>query len=132
MCGSARFVIDAETPLAVRQCWCRDCQHFACGNATINAMFRTETVSVSGPIVDYKSTADSGSIMHRRFCGRCGSHLFSEAEPRPQLIFVRVGALDDPEIAKPNSIIWTKSAPSWACFDPSLLTSEGQAAPAIV
>jgi len=38
--------------------------------------------------------------MHRRFCARCGVHLFSEAEVRPHLIFVRAGTLDDPNIGK--------------------------------
>ena len=33
--------------------------------------------------------------MHRRFCPDCGTQLFSEAESRPHLIFVRNGALDD-------------------------------------
>jgi hypothetical protein len=65
--------------------------------------------------------------MHRRFCAQCGTPLFSEAEPRPHQIIVRVGALDDPGLAKPAAIIWTKSAPEWACFDPALQQAEGQA-----
>jgi hypothetical protein len=40
---------------------------------------------------------------------------------------VRAGALDDPGFAKPAAVIWTKSAPTWACFDPSLQQVEGQA-----
>lgn len=54
--------------------------------------------------------------------------MFSEAEPRPQQIVVRVGALDDPGQARPAGIIWTKSAPAWAAFDPDLPQAEGQAA----
>jgi hypothetical protein len=33
---------------------------------------------------------------------------------------VRVGTLDDPEIAPPTAIIWVESAPSWATLDPEL------------
>jgi hypothetical protein len=54
--------------------------------------------------------------------------VFSEAEPRPHQIIVRAGTLDDPNQAKPGGIIWTKSAPSWACFDPGLPQIEGQPA----
>ena len=68
--------------------------------------------------------------MHRRFCSRCGTPLFSEAEQRPHDIIVRVGALDDVEIGKPRAIIWAKEAPSWACFDPDLPPHDGQGAPA--
>ena len=46
---------------------------------------------------DYRSVADSGNVMHRRFCPGCGTHVFSAAESRPHLIIVRNGALDDTE-----------------------------------
>jgi len=68
--------------------------------------------------------------MHRRFCPACGTHLFSEAEARPHLIYVRAGTLDDPEVARPEVTIWTSRAPSWACIDDDIPQLEGQAAPA--
>ncbi len=129
LCGAVRFTIEADAPLGVRQCWCRVCQYLGAGSGTVNAIFPKEAVTVSGPLTDYVCTADSGSIMHRRFCARCGAPVFSEAEPRPHQIIVRVGTLDDPDLAKPSVIIWTKAAPRWACFDPSLPQAEGQAAP---
>jgi len=33
---------------------------------------------------------------------------------------VRVGTLDDRELARPSVTIWTSSAPSWTCFDERL------------
>ena len=79
---------------------------------------------------DYRSVADSGNVMHRRFCPHCGTHLFSEAEARPHLIFVRAGTLDDPEVARPGATIWTSQAPTWACIDASLPKVERQPPPA--
>jgi len=95
----------------------------------VSAAFPKDVVTVSGPLTDYVSRADSGSVMHRRFCARCGTHIFSEAEPRPHLTFVRVGTLDNPNLAEPTASIWTKSAPAWACFDPDLPMIEGQPPP---
>jgi hypothetical protein len=92
----------------------------------VNAIFRTEDLSASGPLTDHVVAADSGAIMHRRFCAQCGTPVFSEAEPRPHLVIVRVGTLDNPDVATPSAIIWTKSAPKWACFDPALPTFEAQ------
>jgi len=74
----------------------------------------------TGQTNDYLSVADSGNQMHRRFCPSCGTSLFSEAEARPHLIFVRVGTFDDPNLASPAMTIWTSSAPRWACFDGEL------------
>ena len=129
LCGAVRFAVAADEPLGVRQCWCRVCQYLGAGSGTVNVIFPKEAVTVSGPLTDYVSTADSGSVMHRRFCARCGTPVFSEAEPRPGQIIVRAGCLDDPEVARPGAIIWTKSAPGWACFDPALPRVEGQPAP---
>jgi hypothetical protein len=129
LCGAVRFEISADAPLGVRQCWCRVCQYLGAGSGTVNAIFRKDALTVSGPLTDYVSEADSGSTMHRRFCAQCGTPLFSEAEPRPHQIIVRAGALDDPNLARPGGTIWTKSAPAWACFDPSLPRTEGQPPP---
>ena len=126
LCGKVRFTIRADKPLGARQCWCRVCQYIGAGTGTANAFFPKEAIAVTGETTDYVSIADSGATIHRRFCPACGTPLFSEAEPRPHLIAVRVGALDDPELGKPTAIIWTKSAPKWACFDPALPQSEGQ------
>jgi hypothetical protein len=74
--------------------------------------------------------ADSGSRMHRGFCSACGTPLFSEAEARPHLIFVRVGTFDDPNLANPEMTIWTSSAPNWACINSALPRVEKQPPPA--
>ena len=74
--------------------------------------------------------ADSGNRMRRRFCATCGTPLFSEAESRPHLIYVRAGSFDDPDLARPAMTIWTKSAPQWACIDAGLPQVEQQPPPA--
>jgi hypothetical protein len=129
LCGAIRFEIKAEAPVAVRHCWCRVCQYLGAGGGTVNAVFRREDVTFSGPLTDYVCKADSGSTMHRRFCPRCGTPMFSEAEERPHQIIVRVGTLDDPNLAKPGGVIWTKSAPVWAYFEPGLPQIDGQPTP---
>ena len=103
LCGAVRFEIDADAPLTDRQCWCRVCQYLGACRGMVSAGFLKDAVNVSGPLTDYVSYADSGSVMHRRFRPQCGTQVFSEAEPRPHLIFVRVGALDDPNLAWPNA-----------------------------
>jgi hypothetical protein len=106
------------------------CQYFAAGNGTVNVCFSRDAVTIEGSPRDYRSVADSGSVMHRHFCPVCGTHLFSEAESRPQLIFIRAGTLDDPEIARPAMTIWCSRAPSWACIDAELPNAPAQPPPA--
>ena len=129
LCNGVRYEIAAD-PIVARTCWCRLCQKVGAGGSTTNVAFPSDSVVVRGELADYRSIADSGNVMHRRFCPQCGCHLFSAAEARPHLLFVRAGSLDDPEIAKPAMTIWTSEAPSWACFDPDLPTVERQPPPA--
>jgi hypothetical protein len=116
----------AEPPIATRACWCRDCQYLAAGNASVNAIFRTATFNFQGEAQEYLSVADSGNQMRRRFCPKCGTPLFSESLDRPDVMVVRVGALDDPELGRPASTIWTASAPSWGYVDGGSIVAEDQ------
>lgn len=129
LCKQVRYRITAA-PIVTRICWCRDCQYLASGGGTVNVCFPTSAIAIEGEAKDYRSVADSGNVMHRRFCASCGTALFSEAEIRPHLIFVRAGTLDDPELAKPAATIWTSSAPSWACISEELPRIERQPPPA--
>jgi hypothetical protein len=129
LCGQVRFRSTAP-PITTRMCWCRLCQALGGGGPTVNAAFPTEAVTVEGETSVYACTADSGNSMRRRFCPACGTPVFSEAEARPHLIFIRAGALDDPELARPVATIWTGAAPSWACIDPAIPSIEGQPPPA--
>jgi len=129
LCGAVRYSSTAA-PIVTRVCWCRLCQFIGAGSATVNVCFPSASFTVTGTLSDYSCTADSGNVMHRRFCPVCGTPMFSEAEARPHLIFVRAGTLDDPEIARPSTTIWTSQAPSWACMDPALPKIEAQPPPA--
>lgn len=113
LCGAVRYSA-ARPIIAKRQCWCRDCQFLACGSATTNIIVRTANVEINGPLSEYRSSADSGSHMVRRFCPNCGTQLFSAAEENPTYLVIRCGTLDEPNIGAPEVIIWTTSAPEWA------------------
>ena len=129
LCGAVRYEIEAA-PITTRICWCHLCQRIGAGGATVNVCFPKAAARISGQPRDFVSTADSGNVMHRRFCQDCGVHLFSEAESRPHLIFVRAGTLDDPEVAQPAATIWVSAAPSWACIDERIPRINEQPPPA--
>jgi len=118
-CGAVRYTLDAE-PVATRLCWCRDCQYWATGNAAVNIIVPRAAVSVTGTPRAWDSLADSGHHMRRSFCGECGAQLFSEARENAMFMVIRVGTLDDAGDIRPDTVIWTDSAPPWASIDPVL------------
>lgn len=123
LCGQVRYRIASE-PGASRVCWCRDCQKIA-ANGTVNVVFPTASIEISGSTAQHEKTADSGNRVVRRFCAACGTQLFSDSTGRPGLTVVRLGTLDDPSSVRPTANIWAASAPAWASIDRSLETFEG-------
>jgi len=95
----------------------------------MSVCFRADAVSVQGEVKWFESIADSGNRMRRGFCPTCGTPLFSKAESRPHLTFIRAGALDDPNLMAPQMTVWTDAAPDWACIDPTLPKLPGQPPP---
>ena len=124
LCGTVQFKLTAEPQLA-RVCWCKDCQHLA-ANGTVNFMVPTDSLSVTGELSEYSTTAASGNVITRQFCPHCGSHLFARSSARPQFRVVRVGNLDDPSSVSPIMNVWASSAPAWACLDEKLQRIEQQ------
>jgi hypothetical protein len=127
LCGAVTYRISAE-PVVTRVCWCRACQHLA-ANGTVNVLVPTTALETTGELSEYLSIAESGNEMRRRFCPRCGSHLFANSSARPQFTVVRAGTLDDPSAVRPAVNIWASSAPDWACLDRNLQRVEQQPTP---
>lgn len=129
LCRAVRYSFSAA-PIVTRVCWCRVCQYIGAGSGTVNVCFPSAALSLAGELREFSLIADSGNVVHRRFCPACGTHLFSAAQARAHLIFVRAGTLDDPEVARPAMTIWTSAAPSWACFNEKLPQVARQPPPA--
>jgi hypothetical protein len=124
LCGQVRYRLKGQ-PVVSRLCWCRDCQHLG-GNGTANAIFPSEAIEIEGETAEYTNVAESGNSVRRRFCAKCGSHLFADNTGSPGLCVVRLGTLHDPSSITPEANIWASSAPAWACLNPSLPVFENQ------
>ncbi len=124
-CGAVRITVTAE-PVAVRQCWCRDCQQLAAGHATVNAIFATDAIACSGTVTWKDRIAASGNKLSWGFCGECGTQLFAHSSARPEFRVVRLGAIDEPHGLAPDTVIWTDQAPAWARWPDGIAQHGGQ------
>lgn len=127
-CGAVTATI-AGAPVAVRQCWCRQCQQLAAGSPTTNAMFSTDAIALQGELASASYTAASGNTLTQSFCGQCGTPVMGQSSARPQFRTVRLGFLDAPHDLAPQVAIWTEDAPAWAVIDPALERFERQPPP---
>lgn len=124
-CGAITARIEGD-PVAVRQCWCRQCQQVAGGGPTHNAMFATADVRLSGELATYAYVAASGNTLTHSFCPRCGTPVMAQSSARPQFRTIRLGFLEPGHGLAPQMAIWTGDAPPWARFDPALEQHRGQ------
>jgi hypothetical protein len=127
-CGGVTVEITGQ-PVAVRQCWCRQCQQLAGGGATNNAIFRSDDVAISGAMERGEWLAGSGKVLYNWRCSTCGNPVYAQSEARPHLKTVRIGILNPGHGLAPDMVIWTSDAPPWAVFDPALPREERQPAP---
>jgi hypothetical protein len=120
LCGSVTIKAESD-PVLARICWCRDCQYIASGSATVNVLFASEHLQVTGSVRTYRMVADSGNTVERGFCDTCGAQIYSRSPDAGHLpTRVRAGILDNPDLLAPRAIIWASRAPSWAMLDPNL------------
>lgn len=128
LCGAIRYTV--STPITeLRMCHCRDCQKSTGTGGSVNAMIPSASMQITkGTPKRYTVTADSGRILHRFFCGDCGSPLFSRRELTPQNTALRIGTLDPEYTAgmKVVAHIWTKSARPWSHIEAATQQFPGQ------
>lgn len=119
LCGAVRYECGAE-PAVSGHCHCVDCRKSSGTGHCSHMGVPRAAVSVTGKVSLYERAADSGNTVGRAFCPTCGAAVYSLNSGMPEMIFVRASSLDDPEVFKPQLIVFTSRAPSWDHMDASL------------
>ncbi|NNP74379.1 aldehyde-activating protein [Acinetobacter defluvii] len=112
LCGAVRYHAEVE-PKVSFNCHCRDCQKSSGGAYAPIAFFAQSQLNIQGDVKYYQSLGVSGKMIKRGFCGNCGSNLFGLPEIAAELISIRAGTLDDPNMFRPKFEIFTSHANQW-------------------
>jgi hypothetical protein len=124
LCGAVRFACSGKPGPAV-YCHCADCRKGSGSAFHVGVPFSAKSFEiVSGTPKGFTKRADSGRELTRYFCPDCGSPLYITSASRPEWIFAKAGALDDPERVKPTSQIWTRSSVAWSTIEKGLPSFE--------
>ena len=110
LCGTVRYEIRGDIGPGF-YCHCARCRK-AGGSA-----FASNAVVAAGDFVllegeEALSTYTAATGLHRVFCSRCGSPIFSQREGIPQ-VRVRLGTLDTPLAQGPQAHIYVDSRAEW-------------------
>lgn len=125
-CGAVRYRITGA-PLTVYNCHCKDCQRLSGATNSMSMPIAREHVEqISGDLVAYEKTADSGRVVRMMGCAVCGIKVWNEPLATPAMLVVKPGTLDDSSWAAPVGNIWAASRAPWVDIDPALVNFEGQ------
>lgn len=119
LCGAVRYQ-SSVGPQVVAHCHCVDCRKSSGTGHCTHVVIPADAFTVSGEVKFYDHPADSGNIVSRGFCPTCGSAVYSTNSAMPDMVFTRASSLDDPEIARPQMVVYASRAPSWDYVDPEL------------
>jgi len=113
LCGAVRYTSDAE-PALTAICHCDHCQKTSGSAFSVNVGVPVAGLRVSGAaLATFEDLGESGQPVHRRFCGKCGSSLFTDADAFAGISFIKGGSLDDRSWLQPRLHIWCGSAQPW-------------------
>ncbi len=113
-CGQLKVTCEGD-PVRVSICCCGACQKRTSSVYGVGAYFpQAQVTSIAGQQKTFMRTSDAGRWLRSRFCPECGSTVYWEAEFRPGIIGVAIGALADAEDLQPVAVVWTKQKHAWA------------------
>jgi len=111
-CRAVRYECDAE-PELILNCHCRDCQHLAGAPCTTAVLVPEDKLHIEGELSCYSVAGDSGGVVHRFFCPKCGTPVAVKPEVFEGLKAVKASSLDENSWVRPAIDIFVKSKQPW-------------------
>ncbi len=99
----------------VATCHCKHCQRQAGSAFSVIAVVPQSGLTIEGKLTRFADGSASGNPVYRKFCGSCGSPVFTETPSADTqgIIFIKAGTLDDVTDLVPTAHYWTSSAQDW-------------------
>ena len=113
-CGDVRVTLSGRI-LSMFLCSCEDCQRASgTGHAAI-MLARPSDVTIAGETRSFARPANSGAIMTRSFCPRCGTPIVGHSSRAPGVLMLPVGLFGGAAAAwyRPNQLIFARSHRDW-------------------
>ena len=121
-CGSVKFESKNE-PITAVFCHCVTCRNIngsAFGSSAIILKDGFSKITGEEFIVGYESSP--GKM--RKFCSKCGTHVYATSSKKPENVILRIGCLESGHGVKPSKHIWVSQKESWYEITKNIPTHE--------
>ncbi|MEO9601152.1 GFA family protein [Parasphingorhabdus sp.] len=124
LCGTVSYKIEGDLQMC-GVCHCKNCQRQAGSSYSVLFAVADEQIEISGNLTTYDDHSDSGNVVHRHFCGTCGSPVKTSLPTQPGMTYIKAGTLDDTSVLQPQIHFWTGSKQPWVEIDANVAQMEG-------
>ncbi|WP_339691109.1 GFA family protein [uncultured Parasphingorhabdus sp.] len=124
LCGGVSYSIEGDLQMC-GVCHCKNCQRQAGSSYSVLFAVADEQIEIIGDLTTYDDHAESGNVVHRHFCGTCGTPVKTSLPTQPGMTYIKAGTLDDTSVLHPQIHFWTGSKQSWVEIDPKVPQMEG-------
>lgn len=111
-CGKVSFEVN-EPLIGAAFCYCKRCQRRTGTGVSATALTQPGSFSITdgeGSVCGYEP-GDGG--FNKYFCGDCGGHLYTSHPENPDILAIRMGALDQDPGIRPLAHQFTAYAAPW-------------------
>ena len=114
LCGAITYEISGDL-IATAVCHCDHCQRQSGGAFSVNLIVHEGQMALSGTLSTFEDRGENGDAVyvHRRFCGQCGSPIFSAMVDPAGVLAVKAGTLDDRSEVAPTVEVWCDHKQPW-------------------
>ena len=114
LCGQISYELSGDV-IATAVCHCDHCQRQSGGAFSVNLIAMESQLAVSGELTTFEDRGenDDAVYVYRRFCGSCGSPIYSAMIEPAGLIAVKAGTLDEKSAVAPNVEAWCEQKQPW-------------------
>ena len=104
-CGEINFEFDDPIHSQLL-CHCRECRYLSGGEPNASIVITEEKFRVTKGQLKTFARDDLEAPRVRYFCGNCGTHVCVESPPRPGMLVLKIGTLDDHSWFRPQASIY--------------------------
>lgn len=111
LCGGIRYTIRGEIA-GINYCHCVQCRKASGTAFATNAAVATVDFHINRGL-DRLASFESSPGKNRYFCSGCGSPIYSQYDDKPDVVYVRIGTIDDDTGLSPDIHIHVASKAPW-------------------
>jgi hypothetical protein len=128
-CGQITYELTGDL-IATAVCHCDHCQRQSGAAFSVNLIVHESQMAVSGDLSTFEDRGEHGDAVYvyRRFCGQCGTPIFSAMVEPAGILAVKAGTLDDKSGVKPTVEVWCDHKQPWVEL-PGMAASLAQESP---